>query len=261
MAFYDGPFDITGKVPGFRIFKRNGRMIIAKLPFVSKIRRKYSADFQRVRENSNEFGGSAKLCSKFYKSIGKFKYLFKMGLWNKLNGEFRRVLGNNTVGLRGYRGVNVLTSGETLLGYSLSTTSLDNLLRTEYEVNISPDRKSISAFIPEFSSQYLNVYRKNITHFRFVMSVTVLKKLEAIADKKKYQFDEAEYKARVQFAYADVQGKVSTTPETLLNIEFDAVPHAEDALIVCLGIELYESVEGIISLVKKEGGLQIVKIG
>ncbi len=133
-------------------------------------------EFERTRENMNEFGGSAKAG----KSVrnGFAQLMSKMAdsqLTGRLTGIMKKINLEDQSEARGYRAIEISTQRTYINGLDFDKSlSLSSILSAPYNVTHPVARDAADLVVPAFDPMSLIIAPPGSTHYRLVNAIAVV---------------------------------------------------------------------------------------
>jgi hypothetical protein len=106
---------------------------------------------QKNRENASEFGASSHWASLLYDSLSDIKHLMFSRCFNKITSVGKFILRQDFTSPHGFRMVGVSKVPQALLGIDFNERHpFKSVLRDNYVINFSEEKKTITLTIPDF---------------------------------------------------------------------------------------------------------------
>jgi hypothetical protein len=174
MAINYGPFNFSGSFGNVRFYydpvlKLNiaaGTGIHTRDAFWNNPNNARSWDLVR------EFGGRSKWASQVKKSLSDIEHLMFQRCFNQIQTSGYLIQQQDEIGVNDLRGVIVNNDTGVLLDINLNERNpFSRVLRGNYEVNLSPDKKTITLTIPGFIPSKHAHWKTNYYAVRFYLVV------------------------------------------------------------------------------------------
>lgn len=238
---------LEGTLDGLTFFKKNGQNFVKTKSEVNRNRIAYAPEFQRTRENNQEFGGSAK-CGKALREsfAGIARLVSDSYVTSRVTAKMRSIVPNGT-GLRGERSINLVDNLEPFIGFNFN---LSKPFDTQFNApSVGPDitdpKDNVKWNLADFNTDTYVRAPEGATHFKLALAAGYVSNYEWDATLKSYEPVEEQPNAVGVVAYSDaiaLGGMVGS--DTSFNIDltgFAPVP-VTTALFAGTGIVFYQKV-------------------
>lgn len=207
---------------------------------------KNAPEFERTRENMNEFSG----CAKAGKSVrNAFAELIHQMGGSNITGRLTRIMKKINLAdeseARGYRAVLISTQRNYLKGFQFDNQQpLDVVFRAPFVITTDAARNQAELNIPEFNPDVLVSAPKGSTHFRIVLAIAVLSDYAYVAATNSYEPLEADLNEVKDIQYSTYTALAGVSPVISLSASLPGTPAmtSNASLLICLGIEFYQKV-------------------
>lgn len=210
---------------------------------------KSAPEFERTRENMNEFGGCAKVGKSLRTALsalmGKFTDPQVTG---RLTSIMKKINLEDGTEARGYRKVEVSTQRNYLEGFEFNKNlSISGIFNAPYDVTHTVDRDSSDFIIDPFNPSDLISAPSGSTHFRLINALAVLADFSYNATTGSYEPDDMtnnelmiiEYSPYIPlntiYAGSTITAQLPGTPTLGSNV----------SVVQCIGIEFFQEVNGL----------------
>ncbi|HKX87291.1 MAG TPA: hypothetical protein VJL37_11515 [Flavobacterium sp.] len=239
MAKAKGIVHIEGSIDDFVFYTLKGERCVRRKDKKQGERIKNDANFERIRENNNEFGhcsGSGKLLRQGLAS------LVVKAKDDRLVSRMQRILSNikdlDTVSVRGqrkvYEGLKTVEGKQLLKGFDFNVnTSLNKVLRTKWE--LAPEDNILH--FPDFSPNQQLVFPEGATHARMVLAVT------------RVDFETGIYAT----AYSPEMSVAKATTSVDLVLSTEHLPESNGFVFYVLAVSFFQETGGELYSLKNEG--------
>ena len=207
---------------------------------------KTAPEFERTRENMNEFGGSAKAGKSLRNALAEV--IQQMGGAN-VAGRLTRIMKKINLAdeseVRGYRAILISTQRNYLKGFQFDNQKpLDVIFRAPFVVTTDAARNKADLTVPVFNPDVLISAPSGATHFRIVFAIAVLSDYTYVASSNSYEPMEASLNEQKDIQYSPYTALNGDTSIISLSAELPGAPtmSADASLLICLGIEFYQKV-------------------
>lgn len=209
---------------------------------------KSAPEFERTRENMNEFGGCAKVGKSLRTALsalmGKFTDPQVTG---RLTSIMKKINLEDGTEARGYRKVEVSTQRKYLEGFEFNKNlSISGIFNAPYDVTHTAGRDSSDFVVAPFNPSDLISAPSGSTHFRLINALAVLADFSYNPTTGSYEPDDLvnnestiiEYSAYIPlstaYAGSTITAQLPGTPTLGANV----------SVVQCIGIEFFQEVNG-----------------
>jgi hypothetical protein len=231
MAKQAGPIFFEGRLGDLSFYKDNeGNYLVRQAGGPSRDKVKHHRSYTNFRKTGSEFGAVSSTCKLIRYAFRQYTRHCKEGtLCNRLNSRGMQVMRSEKIhnwGERRMQYANVALLEDMEWNAKLS---LDQALKADYCGFIDPATGAMHALVPSFVPRHNIKAPKGATHFRIYGAGTAL--------------DVVEYEYKSDCKETDIfRINAKETGSILLNLHVPA--EAQDMLILGIGIEFYEEVNG-----------------
>ena len=240
---------LEGTLDGLTFYNKDGENLVKTKTQVSKNRIANAPEYQRTRENNQEFGGSAKCGKAFRESFaGISRLVSDTYLSARVTAKIRSIVPNGT-GLRGERNINLVDNLEPFIGFNFNLSkpfdSQFNAPSTGPDITATKD--NVKWDLQDFNTDTFVRAPEGATHFKLALAAGYVSNYEWDATLKSYEPVEEQPNAVGVVEYSDaiaLGGMVGS--DTNFNIDltdFAPVP-VTTALFAGTGIVFYQMVNG-----------------
>lgn len=209
---------------------------------------KSAPEFERTRENMNEFGG----CAKAGKSIrtalsslmGKFTDPQVTG---RLTSIMKKINLEDGTEARGYRKVEISTQRKYLEGFEFDkNVSISGVFNAPYDVNHEPERNSADFIVAEFLPVDLISAPAGSTHFRLIHALAVVSDFVYNPTTGSYDPEDMVNNELSVVAYSPYLPLNENYAGGTITAELAGAPVLDDkvSVVQCIGIEFFQQVNG-----------------
>ncbi|HAI84227.1 MAG TPA: hypothetical protein DCL43_11205 [Chitinophagaceae bacterium] len=137
---------------------------------------KTAAEFERTRENMNEFGG----CAKAGKSVrtalsGLIKAMADSQVTGRLTSIMKKINLEDGTEARGYRKIEITSQRQYLQGFEFDRNlSFSSVVNVDFETTHQAARNSADLVLPAFTPMNALAVPPGATHCRFVNAIAVI---------------------------------------------------------------------------------------
>lgn len=203
-------------------------------------------EFERTRENMNEFGGSAKAG----KSVrnGFAQLLAKMAdsqLTGRLTAIMKKINLEDQSEARGYRAIEISTQRTYINGLDFDKNlTLNSILSAPYSLTHPVARDAADFMVPAFNPASLIIAPPGSTHFRLVNALAVVSDFAYNDTTGTYEPTQPTFNELADVAFSGYLDLSATPPATTVSATLTtpgAMP-ADVTVLQAIGIEFYQQV-------------------
>jgi hypothetical protein len=251
MARQSGPLKYKGTLGDVRHFKIKGLPgYFAGLiggPTAEQV--KTAPEFERTRENMNEFGGSASAGKSVRVGLAQLiKQMADNRITGRLTAVMKKINLEDTSGVRGYRSILISQYPQYLQGFSFNkSVSFDSILYAPYTMVPAVTRDSVDVNIPDFNPMNFINAPSGATHFRIVSAISVISDFQFNSASQLYEPTSALLNEISNVAYSGfIDLSNPSTGAININNPLPGTPTmTPDVMVInCIGIEFYQEVGG-----------------
>lgn len=249
MARQSGPLKYKGTLGDIRHFKIKGLQgHFAGLvggPTGEQV--KTAPEFERTRENMNEFGGCAAAGKSIRVGLAQLmKQMSDPQLTGRLTAIMKKINLEDLTEARGYRAILISTQRQYLTGLNFDKNiSLDSVFYAPYTLTNSPARDSATLTVPAFNPlNYVNA-PAGATHFRLISAISVVSDFEYNDTSGIYEPIDPSLNELSDVAYSgyiDLSTPVALPTTITSTLPGSPVMTADVSVLNCIGIEFYQQV-------------------
>jgi hypothetical protein len=248
MARQKGVIKYVGTLGDIRHFKIKGQEgFFAGMVGGPTAQQVYTApEFERTRENMNEFGACAKAGKSVRNGLSQMmKQMSDCQVTGRLTSIMKKINLKDQTEARGYRKIEISTQRSYLKGFEFNKNiSLNGILNAPYSVTQTVARDGGDFIVPAFNPANLINAPAGATHFRLITSVSVVSDFEYNAVTNSYDpmHPEINEVNDVQFSgFLDLYDAVPTTTITA-TLPGGAAATTDTSVLQCIGIEFHQKV-------------------
>ena len=141
---------------------------------------KTASEFERTRENMNEFGG----CAKAGKSVrtglsGLIRTMADSQVTGRLTSIMKKINLEDGTEARGYRKIEITSQRQYLEGFDFDKNlSLDSVVNVDFTLTHVAARNAANLVIPAFNPMDLIAVPSGATHLRLINAIAVISDFE-----------------------------------------------------------------------------------
>lgn len=250
MAKQQSILKYRGSLDGIRHYKIKGLegSYAAYVTPISADRIKKGAEFERTRENMNEFGGCGVITSSFRAGVAP---LLSQMADNRMTARviplMKKINLEDQSEARGYRAILVSLQGAKLIKFAYNGNLLfRDVVRTPLNLTHAESRESATLQVAPFSPGKVLTVTAGTTHYRFVNVLSLLSDFAYDASTGKYEPVETTLNEKSVIAYSDYQAigedVIDSIDVTATLTGVDGLETAQVACIQSVGIEFVQKV-------------------
>ena len=249
MARNNSFIKLEGTLDGLTFYTKNGENLVKKKNQVSRNRMLNAPEYQRTRENNQEFGGAVmagKALRECFASIARL--VSDTYVSGRITGKMRAII-NNGAGLRGQRNLNLVDNKEPFIGFNFNKTKpFDSQFIAPSEgPEINEARDKVTWSIPDFNTGAYIRKPEGATHCKLVLAAGYVSDYEWVIPLKAYEPVEDTPNGVGSITYSDpIALGTMVGADTSLNVDLSAhapIP-ATTAMYVGTAIIFYQEVNG-----------------
>ena len=242
MAINIGPFNFTGSFGNVRYYYDP----VLKLHIVSEKgahpKDAFWSNPKNVRswDLVREFGGRSKWASLVRKSLSDIGHIMYQRCFNQIQTTGYLIQQQDETGINNLRGVVVNNNPGILLGIDLNIRSpFSRVLRGNYKVNLSPDKKTVTLTIPEFIPSKDVHWKTNYYAVRFYLVIAQIADMVWNPETAMYEpvVSELELLSRCTVSEWMFRNGISVDVILQASLEQAALTLPGTTMVVALGVE------------------------
>ena len=257
---------LEGTLDGLTFFRKNGENFVKTKSSVSRNRIMNAPEYQRTRENMQEFGGANKGGKSFRESFASILRLVSdSNVTSRVAGIMRRMM-NNGAGLRGQRTLNVVDNKEPFIGFNFNVNkpfdSQFNAPSTGPEINAGRD--TVTWSIPDFNTDTYIRQPEGATHCKLVLAAGYVSNYEWVPALKAYDPVEDTPNGVGSVVYSDaiaLGAMVGAATDLTVDLTAYAPIPATTALYAATAIVFYQEVNGDLYELAQGHCMKIAAVG
>lgn len=267
MAKQTGLLKYSGTMGGVRHFKIKGLKGdfagLAGGPTKEQI--KTAPEFERTRENMNEFGGCAAAGKSLRVGLSEvIKQMSDPQMTGRLTGVMKKINLEDGTEARGYRAILISQQRQYLSGFAFDkNVSLDGVFAAPYTKSNTAGRDAATLTIPAFNPANLISAPAGSTHFRLLVALAVVSDFAYNDTTGTYEPIDATNNELSSVAYSDYIDLSAPVPaSTVVTSTLPGTPtlSGDASVLFCIGIEFYQQVGANYYLFNSGNALKIVDI-
>jgi hypothetical protein len=261
MAIQKGIVKIKGNIGGLSFFQRNGKDLIRISYGPSKTKVANDPAFIRTKENNQEFSGAA-IAGKAARRglIANFDEMADYLVVSRMLKLCKEIISKGT-GLRGQRSFAPSAFKESLLKFIFKQSiSFDSIFLAPYTSFANAGKNEVTITIPDFNTRNSVNAPADATHFKIINLISVLSEYNFNVTSRKYEPLDAANNSLNAFNatdYLPIGTNIGSVTSIVATLPGAPVLNASSVLISCIGIEFYQSVNGMQYLLASGNAMKI----
>lgn len=249
MARQSGPIKYKGTLGEVRHFKIKGlKGYFAGLkggPSGEQV--KTAPEFERTRENMNEFGGCAAAAKSVRVGLSQLmKQMSDPQLTGRLTAIMKKINLEDQTEARGYRAILVSTQGQYLNGLNFNKNiSFDSVFYAPFSLTNTPTRDSADLTVAAFNPLNFINAPAGATHFRLINAISVISDYAYNSTSNIYEPVNAALNELSDVAYSgylDLATPIATSTTITATLPGSPSMTADVSVLNSIGIEFYQQV-------------------
>jgi hypothetical protein len=225
---------------------------------------KTASEFERTRENMNEFGGCAKAGKSLRTSLsGLIRTMADSQVTGRLTSVMKKINLEDGTEARGYRKIEITSQRQYLEGFDFDKNlSLDSVVNVDFTTTHVVARNSADLVLPAFNPMELLAIPSGATHCRFINAIAVISDFQYNVTTDSYEPIDTALNELSKVAYSayipvDVAFAGSTTTAALAGAP---AMTADVSVLQVVGIEFSQKVNADYYAFASGNCMQIVEI-
>lgn len=203
-------------------------------------------EFERTRENMNEFGASAKAGKSVRTGLTSLmKQMSDTQVAGRLTAIMKKINLEDMTEARGYRKIEISTQRKYLVGFDFNKNiSLNGLFNAPYTISHEAERDSAELAVPEFNPANLVSAPAGTTHFRLIHALSVVSDFEYNAATNTYEPMDPVQNEISDIQFSDFLDLYAPAPAVTITATLPngVIPSANVTVLQSIGIEFYQQV-------------------
>ena len=262
MAKQKGPLKYEGTIGDIRHFRIKGlKGYYAGMkggPTANQI--KNAPEFERTRENMNEFGGSAKAAKSLRNGLAQaMKGIADPHVTGRLTAIMKRINLEDQSEARGYRAILISEQSQYLKGFDFNKNgSLNTIFNAHVEAFLDVPGEIVFT-IPDVDPKTQISAPMGATHFRLIYSACVISDFEFNSTTKTYEAINQKSNEKSITEYSEYNSLTEPLEIGIHHLSLSS--EGENIMtVVCLGIEFFQKVNTDYLRLNGKAGLRIVDV-
>lgn len=203
-------------------------------------------EFERTRENMNEFGACAKAGKSVRTGLSQvMKQMADSQVTGRLTSIMKKINLEDQTEARGYRKIEISTQRSYLKGFEFDkNASFNGIFNAPYSLTHAVSRETADFIIDAFNPANLVNAPSGATHFRLITSLSVVSDFEYNATTNSYDPMDADLNEVNDIQYSGFLDLYAPVPATTVTATLPGgvIPTANVTVLQCIGIEFYQQV-------------------
>ena len=203
-------------------------------------------EFERTRENMNEFGACAKAGKSVRTGLSQvMKQMADSQVTGRLTSIMKKINLEDQTEARGYRKIEISTQRNYLKGFEFNkNVSFNGIFNAPYSIAHTIDRESCDFVVADFNPANLVNAPSGATHFRLITSLSVVSDFEYNATTNSYDPMDATLNEVNDIQYSPFLDLYAPVPATTIvaTLPGGVLPTVNTTVLQCIGIEFYQQV-------------------
>lgn len=203
-------------------------------------------EFERTRENMNEFGACAKAGKSVRSGLSQvMKQMADSQVTGRLTSIMKKINLEDQTEARGYRKIEISTQRSYLKGFEFNKNiSFNGIFNAPYTISHTIDRESCDFVIADFNPVNLVHAPAGTTHFRLITSLSVVSDFEYNAATNSYDPMDSNLNEVNDIQFSDFLDLYAPVPATTISATLPGgiLPTVNTTVLQCIGIEFYQKV-------------------
>lgn len=222
-------------------------------------------EFERTRENMNEFGGCATAGKSVRVALSQIiKQMSDPQMTGRLTAVMKKINLEDQTEARGYRAILISQQSQHLLGFAFDKNiSLEGVFVAPYTFTNTSACDSGTLTVPAFNPANLVNPPAGATHFRLINALACISDFEYNDNTGNYEPIDATNNELSNVAYSDyidLFAPVTTSTEVIATLPGAPTLSGAANVIQCIGIEFYQQVGSNFYLFNSGNALKIQDI-
>jgi hypothetical protein len=267
MAKQTGLTRYTGTMGGVRHFKIKGLQgdFAGMVGGPSGEQIASAPEFERTRENMNEFGGCASAGKSLRVSLAAIiKQMSDPQMTGRLTAVMKKINLEDQSESRGYRAILISQQSQYLKGFAFDrNVSFEGIFAAPFSVSNSSGRDSGTLTVPAFNPLNLISAPAGATHFRLIQALACISDFAYNQTTGTYEpINESvnELSNIAYSSYLDLSSPLSSPVMVTATLPGSPTLSANESVIQCVGIEFFQQVGSNYYLFNSGNALKIAEI-
>ncbi|TKK65435.1 hypothetical protein FC093_20200 [Ilyomonas limi] len=222
-------------------------------------------EFERTRENMNEFGGCATAGKSIRTGLSQvIKQMSDPQMTGRLTGIIKKINIEDETEKRGRRAILISQERQYLTGFAFDrNVSLEGVFTAPYTLNNTPARDSGTLTVAAFNPANLVNAPAGATHFRLIVALACISDFEYNDQTGSYEPIDAANNELSYVAYSgylDLSAAIATSTVVTATLPGSPTLTADASVLFCVGIEFFQQVNSEYYLFNSGNALKIASI-
>ncbi len=209
---------------------------------------KSAPEFERTRENMNEFGGCAKAGKSLRTALSQV--MSKMAdskVTGRITAIMKKINLEDGTEARGFRKIEISTQRQYLIGFEFDRNlSINGVFNAPYDVDHNTDRNEAEFIIAGFNPSDLVSAPAGSTHFRLINAIAVISDFTYNAVTGTYEAEDVTTNELNAVEYSSYIPLNTAFAGTTISVALPGSPTlgSNVTVVQCIGIEFFQEVNG-----------------
>ncbi len=222
-------------------------------------------EFERTRENMNEFGGCASAGKSLRVALAAIiKQMSDPQMTGRLTAVMKKINLEDQSESRGYRAILISQQSQYLKGFAFDrNVSFEGIFAAPFTLSGTPERDSGTLTVPAFNPQNLVNAPAGATHFRLIQALACMSDFAYNQTTGTYEPINEELNELSHIAYSDyleLGSAISAAVTVTATLPGSPTLSANESVIQCVGIEFFQQVGSNFYLFNSGNALKIAEV-
>ncbi len=222
-------------------------------------------EFERTRENMNEFGGCATAGKSIRVGLSQvIKQMSDPQMTGRLTGVLKKINLEDQTEARGYRAILISQERQYLTGFAFDkNVSLEGVFTAPYTLSNTVPRDSATLTVPAFNPANLINAPAGATHFRLIVALACVSDFAYNDQTGTYEPIDATNNELSNVAYSgylDLSADIATSTVVTATLPGSPTLTADASVLFCIGIEFFQQVGSNYYLFNSGNALKVADI-
>ncbi len=222
-------------------------------------------EFERTRENMNEFGGCATAGKSIRVGLSQvIKQMSDPQMTGRLTGVLKKINLEDQTEARGYRAILISQERQYLTCFAFDkNVSLEGVFTAPYTLSNTAQRDSATLTVPAFNPLNLINAPAGATHFRLIVALACVSDFAYNDQTGTYEPIDAVNNELSNVAYSgylDLSTDIATSTVVTATLPGSPTISADASVLFCIGIEFFQQVGPNYYLFNSGNALKVANI-
>jgi hypothetical protein len=264
MARQKGVFRVKGRLGGVSFYQAGGSDLARESGGPTREQLLNDPAFARTRENMSEFGASALVAKALRQGLAGTGKSFRDRTYVARVVRIMKAINSRGTGTRGQRAFSIAANSDLLVGFELNGSNvLAGVFNAPYTLAANVARNQATLTVPDFNTSAYVSAPPGATHFRLVCAAASLSNYSYNSITGQYEPANAvQNSLGTVMSSAQIPIGAMVGAATVLNPQLPGAPTlvATVALVVCIGIEFYQQLNGQFYLLGSGNAMRLAQV-